>query len=769
MRLKLQFILAFCICKFSIGYAQHMLTGIITDEKKEPLAGVSIFVSSAIGTTSNASGSYQLKLNEAGTYEISFSYVGYETEKRKVFISGETRMNLQLKPNHGELNQVVVSAGRFEQEIKRVSVSTDIIKPYLIENKVVVNMEHIMNQLPSVNVIDGQVNIRSGSGWSYGAGSRVMVLLDDMPYLSGDAGQVQWKFIPTENIEQMEVIKGASSVLYGSSALNGTIHIRTATPKDKPQSGFALFSGFFDQPDRDSARWSKRTRWQYGFNAYHNRKIKQLDLSTSINYLKDEGYRLGENDERLRINWRTNYRNKKIAGLSYGLNGSVNTQKSASFLLWESYPQSYISLDSASTDARVLNVSIDPHLDFYTGSLKHKVRGRMMHTNNDITNIQGDSNNQDNSFNLWYGEYQSQLPFFKNKFMFSAGLAGSYTYSNSPLYNGTNTAANYAPFAQLDYRYKRISFSAGMRHEQFAINEFKQSQTIKRAGLNIEASRYTFLRISYGEGFRFPSIAERYVTTSVGILNVFSNPALKPESGWNGEVGIKQGFKMGNWQGYADIAYFHTEYDNMIEFIFGQWKEPDINNPLASLGFKSLNIGKTRITGWDITLAGQGRLTDSWELKVLAGYTYNNPVAVDFDKIIATSFDGSVAFPYKFYNEDSTNNTLKYRYNHLAKADVELEYKKISIGVSIRYNSYMQNIDRIFLEPLLEQAVPGIRRGRQLNPDGDWITDIRIAYKLNTNWHFNLVVNNITNHEQMTRPADMRPPRMFVVQTSYKW
>ena len=67
-------------------------------------------------------------------------------------------------------------------------------------------------------------------GWSFGAGTRVLVLVDDMPLISGDAGQVQWKLIATENINQVEVIKGASSALYGSSALNGVINIRTAFP-----------------------------------------------------------------------------------------------------------------------------------------------------------------------------------------------------------------------------------------------------------------------------------------------------------------------------------------------------------------------------------------------------------------------------------------------------------------------------------------------------------------------------------------------------------
>ena len=91
--------------------------------------------------------------------------------------------------------------------------------------------------------LDGQANIRGGSGWSYGAGTRVLVMVDDMPLISGDAGQVQWNLIATENVNQVEIIKGASSALYGSSALNGIINIRTDYTKkseiDKnPSLGF---------------------------------------------------------------------------------------------------------------------------------------------------------------------------------------------------------------------------------------------------------------------------------------------------------------------------------------------------------------------------------------------------------------------------------------------------------------------------------------------------------------------------------------------------
>ena len=117
------------------------------------------------------------------------------------------------------MDNIVISAGKFEQKLEEVTVSMDVIKPSLIENKNSTDLEVLMNQSPGVQVIDGQANIRGGSGWSYNTGSRVLVMIDDMPLLSGDRGTVEWNLIPMENISQIEVIKGASSVLFGSCLL----------------------------------------------------------------------------------------------------------------------------------------------------------------------------------------------------------------------------------------------------------------------------------------------------------------------------------------------------------------------------------------------------------------------------------------------------------------------------------------------------------------------------------------------------------------------
>ena len=68
-------------------------------------------------------------------------------------------------------------------------------------------------------------------------------------------------------------------------------------------------------------------------------------------------------------------------------------------------------------------------------------------------------------------------------------------------------------------------------------------QPVFRVGGTYQPMEYTFIRGSYGQGYRFPSIAEKYIQTFVGGLNIFPNAQIRPEYGWSGEIGIKQDLK----------------------------------------------------------------------------------------------------------------------------------------------------------------------------------------------------------------------------------
>ena len=209
------------------------------------------------GSVSDIDGNFLIDNLESGEYILECSFIGYKTYSVTINLKADEEKYLTLKivEETNMLGDVVISAGKFEQKIEGSYRIHGRDKAKTNKSKNPVNMEVMMNQAPGVSIVDGQANIRGGSGWSYNTGSRVLVMIDDMPFLSGDRGTVEWDMIPMENISQIEVIKGASSALFGSSALNGVINIRTEYPKNKPKTEVSIFQGFYDKAKRESLNW----------------------------------------------------------------------------------------------------------------------------------------------------------------------------------------------------------------------------------------------------------------------------------------------------------------------------------------------------------------------------------------------------------------------------------------------------------------------------------------------------------------------------------
>ena len=150
-----------------------------------------------------------------------------------------------MKESTKLLEEVVVSAGRFEQKLSDVTVSMDVVKSGDIARQAPTDISSTLRTLPGVDIVDKQPSMRGGSGWTYGVGARSQILVDGMSTLNPKTGEINWNTVPLENIEQIEVIKGASSVLYGSSALNGIINIRTARPGLTPKTRFSAYIGIY--------------------------------------------------------------------------------------------------------------------------------------------------------------------------------------------------------------------------------------------------------------------------------------------------------------------------------------------------------------------------------------------------------------------------------------------------------------------------------------------------------------------------------------------
>ncbi len=766
--------LLFCIQAVSKLLAQNAyIKGTISDAKnKETIVGASVVIDDVSGTATDINGSYLFKIT-SGQHKAEFKYVGYKSQVKTIDAkeNDTIQMNIMLEPDSKTLDIVVVSAGKFEQKLNEVTVSMEVIKPSLAENKAVTSIEKAVDQVPGVNIIDGQANIRGGSGFSYGAGSRVLVMVDEMPMLTAHQGDVKWTFLPIENCEQVEVIKGASSALFGSSAINGLINFRTAYAKDEPETKVIFNSAVYDKPKRkELANWWNNGKFPTysGINFYHSEKLGNFDLVVGGNLFNDEGYQYTNYDQRIRINANIRYRFKKIPGLSAGVNVNNMHNSGGVYVMWVNPDSALYPQGGSVIGFNAVRTNVDPFVVYNTVHSRHSLRTRYFQT------VDLNSNNQSSHSELYYSEYQLQKR-FANGLTWTSGAVSNYSEVHSGAIYGTHYSTNIAVFTQLDKKFDRLTTSLGLRGEYYKTDSIETQVNIDflsdasrpiiknskvkpvfRAGLNYKLKEYTFIRTSFGQGFRFPTIAERYIRTSASGLDIYPNDSLKPETGWSSEIAVKQGVRIGGWKGFIDISAFWSEYRNMMEFTFGQYGPliPPYQTPSQlGLGFQSQNIGNTRIRGVEVSIMGEGKV-GAVNITTLLGYTYIDPRQTDFDPAVDTA------------RNTLPTDLLKYRYQHNGKADVQFDYKNWSTGISMRANSFMENIDRIFGDN--ESSFPGMKKYRQEHNKGDVVFDYRLSYQLNKTVKVAFIVNNVLNREVMVRPAYLAPQRVFSFQLTAK-
>ena len=235
------------LCALAFGVRAEIITGNIIDaHTRELLIGVTVTVQGHpnIGTVTDIDGNYSIDVPAGNNIKLLYSYVGYDSEVR-VVTPGVKHINLYMLPHNELLDEVVVSAGRFEQRQTDVTVSMEVIKPQALRAQAPTDLSATLQTLPGVEIIDKQPSIRGGGGWTYSVGSRCQVLMDEMTILNPKTGEINWNNVPLENVAQVEVIKGASSVLYGSSALNGVINVRTQRPGLKPEMKVSGYVGVY--------------------------------------------------------------------------------------------------------------------------------------------------------------------------------------------------------------------------------------------------------------------------------------------------------------------------------------------------------------------------------------------------------------------------------------------------------------------------------------------------------------------------------------------
>jgi len=840
-------------------------------EDNEPLMGATVFLlCTSEGTVCDNNGNYLIQFKQKEC-EVRFQYVGYEVFVQAVSFehSNTVTLNISMKKIQTILEPVGI-VGKRENELRKNEsvISVEVIKPKYISDYNITTLDNAFKQTSGLVIVDNEPQMRGGSGFSSGMGSRVMVMMDEMPIMRADAGRPAWNLIPMENVEQIEVLKGASSVLYGSSATTGAINVRTTYPKGKPQTKVVLYNGFYSRPEADyRCSWDKGVvPLTYGANVSHSRKIKRFDLIFSAEYAHDDGfvnmdtslvtkpmpsvppkykpedfddyndylryienyylsdyktdyknfmkdsssfrfsdssYRKLVKEDRLRFNFGTRYR--LTDNTSVGLNGILMYSNNTMTHFWANadngmynvYPGSL----SEMTDFICL---LDPYFKYYgKDESTHSIKGRYMYSDN------GATNNQDSRSKMYYMEYQYAKLFKSWDMQLFAGAVGQFVSSEGNAFSGVSIltpgstqakpkySTNEALYAQLEKKFlrkKNLTVLAGGRLEYSQICEkfrgFKKDgenyvdmKPVFRAGVNYKIdSTYTSFRASFGQGYRFPTIGERYLTIKVGNYGFYPNPNLEAETSWNVEVGINQLYKLWKIEGFIDAAGYYQRYDNYVEFFMGPWVSKGIEpNPWLRYGFEFFNTGPAQIMGFDLSTAGEAKVDRNVKISYFLAYAYCNPKVLDTTYVFVTT--ASKEYNYINTSSDVTGHIMKYRLEHVLKADLSITlFNCFSVGTSAQHYSLMKNVDGFFYTldrhsskapaDLAKATSPypfdGLEQYRQTHDKGTTVMGFYTSVEYG-NLKLSLIINNLLNKEYSLRPMSPEAPRLTTIQLMYKF
>lgn len=709
----------------TLAQNHRVIRGICLNDRGEALESTVVF--SALDTTTTKSdGSFSLKVN-VGKAQIYFRRMGYEQSMVEV-PAASNQVQVSLYSEITPLDEVTVTAERQRPRVESVDIQE--ISPKLVQEINPIDLKEVVNKSPGLSLIDGQVSLRGGAGWSYGAGTRVNLILDGLPLLSADASDIKWDYLPTAIVSKILVKNGASSSFSGSGGLNGSIAVSTLWPTKKTQVEAYSMGGVYSRPENLNGNWweaSSHFQKNLGFTYGTAKESKQTLVH--VDYFKNDEYRKDAYNERAKIFFKHRQRFGRNQNVLGGISGGFMHQTGQQFVIWKSDTAAYQSREDALADLRNFRFHIDPSLVVLKENGRHEFRGRTFVTLNRGEDFPSDSENH--QFRYIYTLNKKAQSLF-------LGFHSQYSQVFSEPY-GNHFSLTMAPFGGYKLTKEKWEIGGGVRAEYFSIDQEGAFLPLMNLEGKIRPWKGGLIQAGMGSGMRYPSVAEKYVKARAAGLIIYPNDSLKTEISQTYEVGISQTFGSKDDFMVTKLNFFRMDYENMIQFEFGTYG-PQVP-PDFGLGIAAVNVGKARISGLEVSVLNQRKI-GKMKLRVIGGYTYINPLDL---------------------SDPDTSLVLKYRSNHLGKLDASIFNNKWNVGLSVSYQSFHERIDRIFLE-----NIPGVRNYRENNPEGQTLLGIRFGYEFSSSFALQIQISNLLNQNYMIRPGLPAAPRLSSLRLSYR-
>ena len=476
------------------------------------------------------------------------------------------------------------------------------------------------NAFDAVNMVPGITSFSYGaSGLEYGAmDSRVnirglergsLILVNGVPMnLNGKGGLSS---IPTGSIARIEVLKGAASALYGSDAMSGVVNVITKTPTKEggsatigvgnmgsqtykinygtPRFLIGIERGFFGKQDPSTPVRTDSVDHPRGYEYYTAR-----DKGNSLGIFMS-----GKLSDKVTLNFSRFEGKSAYAQLSTESNATNRNRHSTTYAYDDSKNNASLIYKDGNTTGTL----------FYNDrDLKGKNRNH---------SLPSYTSNDSNYIARQYGfDVQHEWDFRGGKDYLIAGVLGkreTYRTTSGPVYANPHrhSLALYGSYSyQINPKWTTI---LGLRYTDIKDPVKNQHVLTPQFQLNHRINKESSVYMNVGKAFTMPNLSDTFKTVNRQYQSV-SGRNLKPEEGWNYELGYKHITNKDSWK----VAAFYMDFKN-----FFSWK-PDSNGKMTI----RVNGGRFRNVGVE---AQYGRkLTD--RLKVTVGAAYMNPKQREIDK-----------------------------------------------------------------------------------------------------------------------------------------
>ncbi|RMD92362.1 MAG: TonB-dependent receptor [Calditrichaeota bacterium] len=699
--------------------AQGTIIGRVMDEASgEGLPGANVqILHTVMGASTNLNGAFIIRHVPVGIYSLRISMIGYSSRiipKVKVTEGDTTVVVVRLKETPIEIDPVVVTASKWQEEAENTPASVEVLTAKQIMNRNPVKIEDALKTVTGVQIIQESVNIRGSDGYTRGVGSRVLVMIDGVPVMNSDFGAVNWFMISPADVERAEIVRGAGSALYGSSAMGGVINFITRSPGPKSRTYVRAIFGVYDDPHEPQWNWAARQDRTLHFNRQdvtHSQQIGKLGLRISAGRSESTGYYQNGHFKRFNFSGKLNYRFSNTSSFTFF--GNYMHDDSGVFIVWKDQDEALLVPPTEANKHQTQNgLTLFGKFNQAVSS-KAAVEFRVF-LNRFLLGTQFSSFQKFAPAIGLGGTFQGNfIPFPSLSIVYGSDFKFDKVESDTSLY-GKRNAILVAPYVQLEWRFlKNFNLTLGGRYDRYqiysdpnaALGEGKLYDHFSpKAGINFHPFPSTTIRASVANGFKFPLVAQLFLEFDSAGFRFLSNPNLRSEESWSYEIGFKQKITP-TW--FFEVAGFYTDVNNLIE------PEPQLSGDV-----KFINIEDARIPGIEFSMLGR------WFRNVLglrANLIYMNP-------------------------EDRVKKLmLPYRQKFIAFVSTSLRIRDVEFQLDYKYASAQKRY-----------SLPGVH---QLVPQK--VLDGRIFF----HWEpFKLFigVNNMLNYSYTLRDRSLEEIRNFV-------